>query len=42
MVAIGHGLLSSHVQRKNKKKLNILTPKIKLALRNLMALISRK
>lgn len=42
LVVVGHGLLSSHVQRRNKKKLDILTVKITLAPRSLMSLISRK
>ena len=32
LVVVGHGLLNSHIQRRNnKKKLNILKVKIKLA-----------
>jgi hypothetical protein len=40
----GCGLLSSYVKRRNnnKKKLGILTVKIKLALRNLLSLLSRQ
>lgn len=42
-MVVSHGLLSSCAERtKNKKKLDILTEKIKLAPRNLMPLISRK
>lgn len=49
MVVVGHGLLSSPVQEKkkkekrnSKKKLDILTAKIKLAPRNLPPLICRQ
>jgi hypothetical protein len=43
LVAVGHDLLISHVQRRNNnKKLDILTVKIKLAPRNSTLLISRK
>ena len=44
LIAVGHRLLSSHKQSRNKekKKLDILTAKIKLAPRNSMPLISRK
>ena len=42
LVALVHGFLSSYVKRRNKKKLDILTAKIKLAPRNLTPLISRK
>ena len=43
MVVVGHSLLNSRAQkRNNKKKLDILTVKIKLAPRNSMPLISRK
>jgi hypothetical protein len=42
LVAVGCSLSSSHVQRDKKKKLVILTGKIKLAPRNLTPLISRK
>ena len=36
LVTVGCGLLSSHVQRRNNKKLDILTVKIKFAPRNSM------
>ena len=43
LVSLGHGFLSSYVQRNNnKKKLDILMAKIKLGPRNLTPLISRK
>lgn len=43
MVVVGHGLLTSHAQRRKKeKKLDILSAKLKLAPRNLIPLISRK
>jgi hypothetical protein len=43
LVAVGCHLLSSHAQRRIKrKKLGILTVKIKLAPRNSMPLISMK
>jgi hypothetical protein len=44
LVSVGCGLLSSCVQRRNnnKKKLAILTAKMKSAPRNMMPLISRK
>ncbi|KRY97607.1 hypothetical protein T11_1606, partial [Trichinella zimbabwensis] len=44
LIAVGHRLLSSHKQSRNKekKKLDILTAKIKLAPRNSTPLISRK
>jgi hypothetical protein len=44
LVVAGCGLLSTHAQRgnNNKKKLDIPMMKIKLSLRNLMLLTSRK
>jgi hypothetical protein len=42
LVVVGSGLVSSHVQRRRKKKLDILAVKIKLAPRNSTPLISRK
>jgi hypothetical protein len=43
LVVVGLGLLSSHTQRRKKeKKLDILMVKIKLALRSLKPLISKK
>lgn len=42
LLVVGCGLLSSCVRRGNKKKLNILTAKIKLDPRNLTPLTSRK
>lgn len=43
LAALGHCLLSSRAQRRNsKKKLDILTEKVKLAPRNSKLLISRK
>ena len=43
MVVVGHSLTSSHEQRRNnKKKLDILLVKTKLAPRNVTPLISRK
>ena len=41
LLVVGHRLLSSHAQRRNKK-LDILTVKIKLAPRNSTLLISRE
>ena len=40
-VVVGQGLLSSCVQRRNKKKLYILRMKVKLAPRNLASLTIR-
>jgi hypothetical protein len=43
LVVVGHSLLNSHVQRrKERKELDILIAKIKLAPRNSMPLINRK
>jgi hypothetical protein len=42
LVAVGHSLLHSHMQRRNKKKLDTPMVKIKLASRNVLPLISRK
>jgi hypothetical protein len=42
LVVVGHGLLRTHGQRKQKKKIGILMVKIKLAPRNLMPLIIGK
>lgn len=43
LVTVGLGLLNSQVQRRsNKKKLDILTVKIKLTARNSVPLIHRK
>ena len=42
LVVVGSGLVSSHVQRRRKKKLDILAVKIKLAPRNSTPLMSRK
>ena len=43
LAAVGHSLLSTHAQRRNnKKKLDILMVKIKLAPRNLVPLVNRK
>ena len=43
LAAVGHSLLSTHAQRRNnKKKLDILMVKIKLAPKNSVPLISRK
>ena len=44
LIVVGHSLLSSHVQRriKKKKKFGILTAKIELAPRYLIPLIDRK
>ena len=42
LVAVGNSLLSSHAQRRKKKKLDILIAKIKLAPRNMRPLINRK
>lgn len=40
---VGHGLLSSCTQKRNKRKnIDILTVKIKLVLRNSMFLVRRK
>ena len=42
LFAVGCGLLNSHTQRRNKKKLDILNVKIKLAPRNSTPLSHRK